>query len=141
MNTNYAKTTMLYGNQWDEVMSWLKKTVFENDTNKVDEDSSSWGNFSNSNVYDSEGTKIIKASGTEKKLETGITTYTMRNNIYDLAGNCWEWIQEADGTGNRIQLGGDFDNSGSYSPASARTNANPYKIDNSVSSRPALYIK
>ena len=44
VKTNYAQTTMIYGNQWDEVMDWLVDTGEKTDS-QVNEDSSSWGNY------------------------------------------------------------------------------------------------
>ena len=88
VSTTYAQTTMVYGNQWDEIMSWLKTTVFKDDTGKVDTDSSSWGNFS-----DSQGNAAVDGYGT--KQITGYSEFWKANNIYDLAGNCFEWTQEA----------------------------------------------
>lgn len=141
VSTEFAQTTMAYGSQWDEVMSWLKNNVFKNDTDKVDVDSSSWGNYKNINVYNSEGTEIIKKSGTNIKLETGITTYTMKNNIYDLAGNCYEWTQEVLSVADRVGRGGFCDHAGADGPASDRHNSYSYNSSSSYSSRPTLYIK
>ena len=87
VSTSYAQSTMIYGNQWDEVMAWLKETEFASDTSKVDNDSSSWGNYS--------GTK--RASGYNEAWQA--------NNIYDLAGNCFEWTQEANKKQYRVFRG------------------------------------
>ena len=45
------------------------------------------------------------------------------NNIYDLAGNCWEWTQEAYGTNTRARRGGDDGSIGSDNPVYSRLNA------------------
>ena len=55
-----------------------------------------------------------------EKLNTGKTTFTMANNIYDLAGNCYEWTQEADDTNLRARRGGAYNDIGSSFPASYR---------------------
>lgn len=38
-------------------------------------------------------------------LGTGVTEYTKRNNIYDLAGNCWEWTTESSSSSTRVDRG------------------------------------
>ena len=80
-----VKSTMIYGVQWDATMDWLKKTIFKDDTSKVDTDSSSWGNYSSSS-----------------KIDTGSDTKYEANGIFDLAGNCYEWTQEAISTYRRV---------------------------------------
>ena len=90
-----VKSTMIYGIQWDATMEWLKKTIFKDDTSKVDKDSSSWGNYNNSS-----GNADIDGAGS--KQDTGYSEYWKAYNIYDLAGNCREWTQEARSTNNRV---------------------------------------
>ena len=84
-----VKSTMIYGIQWDAVCSWLEQSGF--DIN----DSSSWGNYE-----DSSGNADIDGAGS--KQDTGFSEYWKANNIYDLAGNCWEWTQEASSTSSRV---------------------------------------
>ena len=113
---------MIYGVQWDATMDWLKATKFQTDTSKVDEDSSSWENYS---------------SGS--KIDTGSNTTYEANGIFDLAGNCWEWTQEAYSTYYRIIRGGIYDHSGSYGPASDRNISLDFS-SSYVSSRATLYM-
>ncbi len=128
-----AKTTMMYGNQWDEVLNWLSSKGYDI------EDSSSWGNHSNYNTVAGENKQVDKAG---EKTTAGYSEYWKANNIYDLAGNCWEWTQEANGTGGRVGRGGSYNNSGSGSPASYRSGYNPGNDNGSnFSTRPTLYIK
>ena len=96
-NTKFVQSTMIYGNQWDEIMAWLKATCFKDDTSKVDSDSRSWGNYS-----DSQGDSAVEGYGS--KQITGYSEYWKANNIYDLAGNCWERTQEASGIYNRVYM-------------------------------------
>ena len=84
-----VKSTMIYGIQWDAVCSWLEQSGF--DIN----DSSSWGNYE-----DSSGNADIDGAGS--KQDTGFSEYWKANNIYDLAGNCCEWTQEASSTSSRV---------------------------------------
>ncbi len=118
-----VKSTMIYGVQWDATMDWLKATKFQTDTSKVDEDSSSWGNYS---------------SGS--KIDTGSNTTYEANGIFDLAGNCFEWTQEAYSTNFRIVRGGFYVYSGSYGPASARHYTYPRYSNSFNSSRATLYM-
>ena len=127
----YATSTMIWGCQWDETMNWLKNTKFKDNTDAVDVDSSSWGNYYDVTVLASDG-----------ETETGITTYTMANKIYDLAGNYAEWTQEEVKTSYRTSRGGTCWDTGSDSPASYRDGYNPhYSNDYSgLSTRATLYI-
>ena len=78
--TGAVKSTMIYGVQWDAVCSWLEQSGFDTDSN-----SSSWGNY-----------------GTGSKINTGSDTQYEANGIFDLAGNCYEWTQEAGSTVSRV---------------------------------------
>ena len=89
--TGIVKSTMIYGVQWDAVCSWLKQSGFDTDSN-----SSSWGNYSNST-----GDAYIEGKSGSKQ-DTGYSEYWKANNIYDLAGNCYEWTQEAYSTDYRV---------------------------------------
>ena len=86
VSTNYAQTTMIYGNQWDEIMDWLVDTG-EKTSFQVNIDSSSWGNYGSS----------LK--------QTGDNNNWKANNIFDLAGNCREWTQESYNNSVRILRG------------------------------------
>ena len=75
-----VKGTMIYGVQWDATMDWLKQSGFDTDSN-----SSSWGNYSSSS-----------------KIDTGSDTKYEAKGIFDLAGNCIEWTQEASSASRRV---------------------------------------
>ena len=113
-----VKSTMIYGVQWDAVCDWLEQSGFNTDA-----DSSSWGNYN---------------SGS--KIDTGSNSTYEANGIFDLAGNCWEWTQEAYSTLSRIIRGGDCYYSGSNYPASARGNGGPSISSSNYSSRATLYM-
>ena len=116
-----VETRMIWGCQWDVTMNWLISSGSKT-SDEVNKNSSSWGNYEGTSVKADDGTTEIKASGDVQVLNTGKTTFTMANNIYDLAGNCWEWTQEAYGTFGRAGRGGCCINYGSGNPASVRTN-------------------
>ena len=119
-----VETRMIWGCQWDVTMNWLISSGAKT-SNEVNTDSSSWGNYKETSVKADDGTTEIKASGKNQILNTGKTTFTMANNIYDLAGNCFEWTQEAGYTSNRAYRGGDCYSSGSHGPASSRDGYGP----------------
>lgn len=83
-----VQSMMIYGNEWDEVMDWLKSTRFKQEPEKVDKDSSSWGNYSNST-----GDAAIEGAGEPQV--AGYSDSWSANNIYDLAGNYYDYTQEA----------------------------------------------
>ena len=70
--------------------------------------------------------------------KTGSVAGDVSKNIYDLAGNCWEWTMEADFTNGRVIRGG-----GCYYaiPVSIRDSLDSTGGNDYVSFRPTLYIK
>ena len=115
---------MIWGCQLDVTMNWLISSGAKT-SDEVNKDSSSWGNYYSTSVKADDGTTEIKASGDIQVLNTGKTTFTMANNIYDLAGNCFEWTQEAYYTGFRVNRGGGYGSTGSSFPASDRGGSHP----------------
>ena len=119
-----VKTRMIWGCQLDVTMNWLISSGAKT-SDEVNKDSSSWGNYYSTSVKADDGTTEIKASGDVQVLNTGKTTFTMANNIYDLAGNCFEWTQEAYYIGFRVDRGGSYGSTGSSFPASDRGGSHP----------------
>ena len=131
------QTRMIWGCQWDATCKWLKEHNY--DINN----SSAWGNCSNYNTANNyaEGSEKYEA-GAGKKQKTGSSENWKANNIYDLAGNCYEWTQEAYSTASRANRGGGYHDDGSNYPASNRSIYSP--VDSNainVASRASLYIK
>ncbi len=138
------KTKLISGAAWDRTMNWLlEEGMTEND---IYSDSKSWGNYNDSEVKASDGT-TLKASGQSQLLKTGQTTYTQAKtntktiNIYDLAGNVYEWSSETITAFSSFPCcrGGSYVGSGSYYPASSRLYSTTYS-DSSVGFRVALYL-
>ena len=102
-----VETRMIWGCQWDVTMNWLISSGAKT-SDEVNKDSSSWGNYKDTLVTADDGTTKIKEYGTSAKLNTGVTTFTMANNIYDLAGNVSEWTKEASYADYRASRGGTF---------------------------------
>ena len=117
-----VKTRMIWGLQWDATCNWLASSGFSM-TN-----SSKWGNYDDNT-----------ATGHGSKQNTGFSESWKANNIYDFAGNCWEFTQEAYGTSYRALRGGSVYD-GSHYPASDRGVSNPTDTSSYNGSRPTLYL-
>ena len=140
-STDQVTSTMIWGTQWDMTMEFIstkgdKKTVDRTNTSK------SWGNYLEADVYNSEGTRIIKASGESEALTTGRTTFTMANNIYDLAGNYSEYTQEAYEDTRRAVRGGNYvEDAITFCCASHRGAGSIISTTTeTISSRPTIYL-
>ena len=115
-------TRMIWGCQWDATCDFIATKGERKDITK----SSTWGNYANyntSNNYTEGTTGYVKDAGT--KQDTGTSEYWKANNIYDIAGNCFEWTQEASDTNGRAYRGGYCIYNGSNFPASSRGYDNP----------------
>ena len=120
-----VKTRMIWGLQWDATCNWLSNS----DPAYSITDSSTWGNYHNNT-----------ADGHGSKQNTGFSESWKANNIYDFAGNCWEFTQEAYNPDGRAYRGGSYNNYGSYSPASFRYYYPPTSTYSDYGSRPTLYL-
>ena len=126
-NTNTSiETRMIWGCQWDQVCKFISTSGDQVSLT----DSTSYGNYSNSTV-----------SGHGNKQVTGYSESWKANNIYDIAGNCSEWTQEADSTYGRAFRGGGCSNNGPDNPVTYRDTDFPAGSYGSLSSRPVLYLK
>ena len=124
VNSNVT-SSMIWGSQWDATMRWMYNSG-NAEKKKYTYDSTGKGNY-----YDTNGNKTI-ATGS-------IETYAV-NNIYDMAGNVWDWTIEANSTPVRVNRGGYYyDYGGSY-PASNRYNNYPTYSGGSNGFRVALYM-
>ncbi len=120
-----VKTRMIWGLQWDATCNWLSNS----DPAYSITDSSTWGNYGNNT-----------ADGHGSKQNTGFSESWKANNIYDFAGNCYEFTQEASYTSARACSGGNYGSYGSYAPASLRLNDVPTSTNSYNGSRPTLYL-
>ena len=121
-----VKTRMIWGLQWDATCNWLDNSGFSIT------DSTSWGNYRDNT-----------ATGNGSKQNTGFSESWKANNIYDFAGNCLEFTQEAFLTNYRAGRGGRYSNTGSGSPGPASSHSSNYPANTpsgDFGSRPALYL-
>ena len=138
-----AGVQMIWGIQWDETMKWLIDTG-EKTYAEVGKDSTSWGNYyNNSFTYYTNTSKstATKASRRSVRILSGAYEGANANNVFDLAGNVYDWTLESDGSGtgfSRYCRGGYY-GYGGY--AASRGNSGPYSSDYNVGLRCALYIK
>ena len=127
ISNEYVQTGLLTGKAWDTVCHWIKS----DDELK---DSRTYGNYNNS-----ESPANVKGCGT--KQVAGYSDKWMVKNIYDLAGNVWEWNSEALAPGF-IHRGGSYYNGGGDCPVSYRYSDGAYSNTNvTIGFRPRLYIK
>ena len=118
-----AVSTLIYGVQWDATVRWLEENY-----EGIAEDSTGHGNYD-----------------TGSAINTGSNETYELNNIYDLAGNVYEWTMEAAYSRVRVIRGGCYRYAGSDYPVSNREcGPSSYYPTNTVSYlgfRLALYIK
>ncbi len=119
-NTNYGATSMLCtGATWDSMLDFIK------DSSHSVTNSTTWGNYNNSETYtinrgkyavyntsnytlgnfQDVGNEYSKEKSTSILLTTGATERNSSKNIYDVAGNCWEWTTESNSSSNRLSRG------------------------------------
>ena len=113
MKPNYGATSMLCtGACWDSMLDFIKNT--KNVTSSAD-----WGNYSDAEFDITRGKYAEYANGSLgeftpvdgtyiKKLSLLTTGATERNsvkNIYDVAGNCYEWTTESSSSAFRVIRG------------------------------------
>ena len=126
--SNSIKTGMIFGIQWDETLKWLIDSG-EKTYSEVGNDSTSWGNYSGSafTYINTSGGTATKNAKSSIIVPTGSTERNKANNIYDLAGNVYDWTMEFTGF-TRYCRGGMFNGTGSENPSYYRDTDRPYGI-------------
>ena len=152
-------SSLMFGIQWDLICEFLEMKS-ELTIADINSDSTIWGNYNNAKIEnitvgkyaihnDSLGawTKIANSyvkpdSGNDYRtlLSTGISDYTKKMNIYDLAGNEWEWTLEktSDDIYPCSHRGGSFYDLGSSRAVSYHGYNGVTYSGNAVSFRPVL---
>ena len=119
-NTNYGATSMLCsGASWDSMLDFIK------DSSHSVTNSTTWGNYNNSETYTINRGKYAelntsnytlgnfqdvvneypKEKGKSILLTTGATERNSSKNIYDVAGNVFEWTTESSSSSSRVSRG------------------------------------
>ena len=156
MNSGSYTSSLMFGIQWDLVLKQLEVSQ-KATADELTKNSTNWGNYSNSNFSitkgeysENFGRTFNPVDGSYEKvknkgvlLTTGSSEQNKRMNIYDLAGNEYEWTLEKSmgSDGPCTYRGGYCNGTGSEGPASIRYSVNV--TDNGAYSiysfRPALY--
>ena len=138
---------MIWGIQWDETLKWLIDTG-EKTYAEVGSNSTSWGNYKNNSfTYYTNTSKstATKSSGTGTRIPSGAYEGANANNVYDLAGNVWDWTLESNGSGTgnlRYYRGGYYGYYGNEGPAEYRYSLfYPYISNIDIGLRCSLFIK
>ena len=158
----------MFGVQWDLVLKHLSNKGVSESLLKTD--SSTWGNYINQPFEINRGkysqaspwntfidyttptankvtyengvsTKIGTTSANKILLTTGASDTNSKYNIYDLAGNVFEWTLERTSRTNGpcAYRGGSYDNVGSGYPASYRSVYRPTDSVGDIGFRCSLY--
>ena len=165
-NNQYVTSQLVDGYAWDTICNLLNSKY---GGNGFIINSSSWGNYSNTSfqinglyaVHSSEngvwnfGKSFTIPDPRENRYEltTGITDRNKAYNIYDFAGNLYEWSTEvgdwsetetkATNGAYGVIRGGAFSNNGAYCPACYRGghDSSEDAIYNTIGFRVVLYLK
>lgn len=147
---------LVTGTMWDAVM----KFITTDSTSYSDLKSSTpWGNYSSNTgleytqgrgrylaVTSNGGSVTSSATVSDGSYHYGIRTTafsesTKRKNMYDLAGNLWEWTQEASSSTASVIRGASFQSDSSNRPVSYRVGDTVTSTKTMYGFRPALYIR
>jgi formylglycine-generating enzyme required for sulfatase activity len=175
-NTNYenAQSGLITGTQWDVMCNFI-------DWDTCDSDCKTWGNYydaigtiskghmgkaesyadanyyywtilsDNSTIQKDQNKRTVSATGSFIVSHDGTTNSTAQKNIYDVAGNVWEWTTEVPLNGynsdtntgtNRVIRGGSTNNYGYHSVATDRVGGlASTSSDWTIGFRAVLYVK
>ena len=101
-----VQSGLLTGKAWDRTCHYIEDYITTINTNSTLRDSRYYGNYSNSQAPANTG-KYTQS----QKQAAGANDNWKTKNIYDLAGNVWEWTYESNSSG-RINRGGKYDDNG-----------------------------
>lgn len=97
-------TSVMYGVQWDSMLRFIVSDEYNVN------DSIKWGNYPTSklNYTDINGNTYTKKNEEVRLFKTGSSEETKAKNIYDIAGNTYEWTKERTSSQARIVRGGSY---------------------------------
>lgn len=143
-SNNNITTMMITGSLWDETIDWLVSSGATDSEGTaltyqlVGSNSTTFGNYYNATfnyiAKDAEMPTATETKETSKSvlIPTGSAEYTKTNNIYDMAGNVWEWTTEAYSTYYRVYRGGYCNNYGNNYPLAYRDSSYPYSNNSNI---------
>ena len=132
INSEYVQTGLLTGKAWDTTCHWIEDILSSINASASLTDSRYYGNYKNSLAPANENSGTKRTAGFSENWKT--------KNIYDLAGNVWEWTSEA-GSSNFVYRGGSYNNDCSDYPVSYRNYSSASNAIGNIGFRPRLYIK
>ena len=132
ISNEYVQTGLLTGKAWDTTCHWIEDSLKSINASASLTDSRYYGNYKDSLAPANEN------SGTKRT--AGFSENWKVKNIYDLAGNVWEWTSETGSSGFIFRGGGSYLNGSNYPVLCHFNNDASYK-GGGVGFRPRLYIK
>ena len=150
-------STLTYGVQWDRTLAWWKELNSNIDLTDSTEygvyydtiisadDLNEGAQYSfcdvNTYVFYEYVAATARDTGTYWLMTTGAYKKANVYNIYDMAGNLYEWTMEGCSTFSRVFRGGYFGLNGDDGPVAYRYSYYPVFASYPYGFRPSLYIK
>ena len=155
--TEYVQSGLVTGTMWDVIIKFIA-----GDETSIVTTASTWGNYyqATDDVIFTDGqgryATVDSNNGNNEEFTvadnqhhygirtTASTEGVKKKNLYDIAGNLWEWTQEASYPNNTVEnymfRGGGFNSAYSSYPACYRGNGTVTSTHTHIGFRPALFI-
>ena len=154
VNAGTKTSSLMFGVQWDLVLAFMHNkgniadsTLTSNSTTIGNYKNNLW-TIKNANAQYLSSGKFVqcpnpfkKESSSAKLLTTGADSSFSVQNIYDIAGNVWEWTLEKTSytNGPCASRGGSFSSTGSSDPAAYRSISSTVNSFNFIGFRVSLF--